>query len=301
MEIYDADVATASQLANVSTRGFAQTGDNVMIGGFILGQGSASSTVAVRGIGPSLSQFGLSDVLADPTLELRDSNGAILIANDNWQDHPTEAAQLTAHGLAPQNPFESGIFAALPPGAFTAILAGQNNGIGLGLVEVYIGLQAATLTTTSTADSGVGSLRNMIAAAIDGDTIQFAATLSGQAIVLSSAEIAIDTNITISGPGPGQLTVQRSEAIGAAPFRIFHVMPGRTVIIEGLTISNGYAESGGGIFTDHAMVTINNCSVENNYASGNGGGIDNPIAFGERFEIAGAAHVAVRHAHASRQ
>ena len=116
---------------------FVQTGDNVMIGGFILGHGSGSAAVAVRGIGPSLSQSGLSNVLADPTLELRDSNGALLIANDNWQDDPVSAAQLTAHGLAPQDPLESGIFATLPPGAFTAILAGKNGGVGLGLVEVY--------------------------------------------------------------------------------------------------------------------------------------------------------------------
>jgi hypothetical protein len=137
VEIYDADPSAASQLANISTRGFVQTGDNVMIGGFILGNGSAGADVVVRGIGPSLSQFGLSNVLADPTLELRDSNGTLVIANDNWQDDPVSAAQLTAHGLAPQDPLESGIFATLPPGAFTAILAGKNAGAGLGLVEVY--------------------------------------------------------------------------------------------------------------------------------------------------------------------
>ena len=137
VEIYDVDSAAASRLANTSTRGFVQTGDNVMIGGFILGHGSASANVAVRGIGPSLSQFGLSNVLADPTLELHDSNGALLIANDNWQDNSVSAAQLMAHGLAPSDPLESGIFIGLPPGAFTAILAGKNGGIGIGLVEVY--------------------------------------------------------------------------------------------------------------------------------------------------------------------
>ena len=108
-----------------------------MIGGFILGGNSASAGVGVRGIGLSLSQSGLSNVLADPTLELRDSNGMLLIANDNWQDDPVSAAQLTAHGLAPQDALESGIFAPLPPGAFTAILAGKNGGTGIGLVEIY--------------------------------------------------------------------------------------------------------------------------------------------------------------------
>ena len=70
-------------------------------------------------------------------MELRDSNGALLIANDNWQDDLVSAAQLTAHGLAPQNSLESGIFASLPPGAFTAILAGKDSGTGIGLVEIY--------------------------------------------------------------------------------------------------------------------------------------------------------------------
>jgi hypothetical protein len=137
VEVYDADQAAASQLANISTRGFVRTGDNVMIGGFILGGGPDSTAIAVRGIGPSLSQSGLSNALADPTLELRDNNGALLISNDNWQDDQVSAAQLSAHGLAPHDPLESGIFTSLPPGAFTAILAGTNSGVGLGLVEIY--------------------------------------------------------------------------------------------------------------------------------------------------------------------
>jgi hypothetical protein len=136
VEIYDTSQAATSQLANISTRGFVQTGDNVMIGGFILGGGS-NTGIIVRGIGPSLSQSGLSNVLADPILELRDSNGALLDSNDNWQEDGASAAQLTAHGLALQNALESGIFKSLAPGAFTAILAGKNSGIGIGLVEIY--------------------------------------------------------------------------------------------------------------------------------------------------------------------
>ena len=137
MEIYDVDQAASSQLANISTRGFVQAGANVMIGGFILGGSSNNTGIAVRGIGPSLAQFGLSPVLADPTLDLFDAHGTRLISNDNWQDDPASAGQLTAHGLAPQNPLEAGIFALLPPGAFTAILAGKNGGTGIGLVEIY--------------------------------------------------------------------------------------------------------------------------------------------------------------------
>ena len=138
VEIYDTNQAADSQLANISTRGFVQTGENVMIGGLILGGNNQNTGIVVRGIGPSLAQiFGLSPVLADPTLELRDSNGTLLIANDDWQDDPVSAAQLTALGLAPQDPKESGIFMSLPPGAFTAILAGQSSGTGIGLVEIY--------------------------------------------------------------------------------------------------------------------------------------------------------------------
>jgi hypothetical protein len=91
----------------------------------------------VRGLGPSLSQFGLGHLLADPTLELHDANGATLIANDNWTDDAASAGLLTANGLAPANPNESAIFASLPPGSFTAILAGKNGGTGLGIIEVY--------------------------------------------------------------------------------------------------------------------------------------------------------------------
>jgi PKD repeat protein len=137
IEIYDADSAVASRLANISTRGFVQQDDNAMIGGVILGHGSGDASVIVRGIGPSLSQLGLRDVLANPNLELRDGNGTLLVANDDWQDDPVSSAELTARGLAPQNPLEPGICATLPPGAFTAILAGRNGAVGLGLVEVY--------------------------------------------------------------------------------------------------------------------------------------------------------------------
>jgi hypothetical protein len=137
VEIYDINQAASSQLGNISTRGFVQTGTNVMIGGFILGGATGNTRLAIRGIGPSLSQSGLSNVLANPTLELRNSNGALLVANDNWQDDPASAAALSANGFGLQNNLESGIFATLSPGAYTAILSGINGGTGLGLIEVY--------------------------------------------------------------------------------------------------------------------------------------------------------------------
>jgi cytochrome c peroxidase len=136
IEIYDRDQAADSELANISTRGVVSGQNSVMIGGFILG-GNGNTRVAVRGLGPSLSQFGLTNLLADPTLELHDTNGVTLIANDNWADDPGVANLLRANGLALGNPQESAIFTSLPPGQFTAVLAGKNGGTGLGTIEVY--------------------------------------------------------------------------------------------------------------------------------------------------------------------
>ena len=135
-EIYDLDDSTASRLANISTRGFVQTGDNVLIGGFILG-GSDARNVVVRGIGPSLLRIGLTNALLDPTLELRDSDGTLLIANDNWKDNDVQAHQIKIIGLGPTDNRESALIATLQPGRYTAIIAGKNGGIGIGLVEVY--------------------------------------------------------------------------------------------------------------------------------------------------------------------
>jgi hypothetical protein len=138
VEIYDNDKSVDSDLGNISTRGFVLTGDNVMIGGFIMGGNNLPARIAVRALGPSLSAFGLTNVLVDPTLELHDANGAILAANDDWQDDPASAALLTANGLALPNPKEAGIFmTAVLPGQFTAVVAGKNGGIGIALVEIY--------------------------------------------------------------------------------------------------------------------------------------------------------------------
>jgi hypothetical protein len=138
IEIYDTDPpGSASELANISSRGQVQTQDNVLIGGLILGASVNSTRVVVRGLGPSLGDAGIRATLADPTLDLRDANGASLTYNDNWQDDAATAAQLTSLGLAPKRAQEAAILTNLPPGAFTAILAGKNGGTGVGLVEIY--------------------------------------------------------------------------------------------------------------------------------------------------------------------
>ncbi len=136
-EIYDIDPAAASKLGNIATRGFVDKGDNVMIGGLIVGPASASSTkVVVRGIGPSLTAAGVNGALQDPTLELHDSNGTTIASNDNWQTD-ANASQVQAAGLAPKDPRESAIYAVVAPAAYTAIVRGSNNTTGVGLVEVY--------------------------------------------------------------------------------------------------------------------------------------------------------------------
>ncbi len=136
VEVYDLNPAVG-KLGNISTRAFVNTGSNVVIAGFILGNNGGNDRIAVRGLGPSLTTMGLSNALADPVLELRDGNGVLRASNNDWQDNPAQAAELTAAGLALPNDLESGIAATLPPGSYTALLAGLNNGVGIGLVEVY--------------------------------------------------------------------------------------------------------------------------------------------------------------------
>jgi len=135
--------STPSHLGNISTRGFVQTGDNVMIGGFIV-QGTGLKTVIVRAIGPELTPFGVPDVLADPTLELHDGTAALIASNDNWQTTiiggiitSNQVAAIQNSGHAPRDPTESAIIATLPPGNYTAIVRGMNNTTGVALVEVY--------------------------------------------------------------------------------------------------------------------------------------------------------------------
>jgi len=137
VEVYDLSQADFAKLANISTRASVESGDNIVIAGFILGGNSGADRIVVRGIGPSLTPVGVSNALSDPTLELRDGNGALVGSNNDWQDNPAQAAELTAAGLAPANNLESGIAATLPPGLYTVLLAGRNNGMGVGLVEVY--------------------------------------------------------------------------------------------------------------------------------------------------------------------
>ncbi|MEO5718237.1 MAG: PKD domain-containing protein [Chthoniobacterales bacterium] len=133
-EVYDLDQSSPATVSNLSTRGFAQTGPDVLIGGFIVG-GVQASTIVTRALGPSLASSGLSGALVDPTLELHDENGTLVAFNDNWAD--TQQETIEASGLAPSDPREAAIESTFTPGSYTAIMAGKDGGIGIGLVEVY--------------------------------------------------------------------------------------------------------------------------------------------------------------------
>lgn len=133
VEAYDLDTAADSQLGNISTRGFVDTGDNVLIGGLIVGGGSEK--VLIRAIGPSLQASGISNPLLDPTLKLHNAQGSLIVANNNWKE--TQQAAITATGIAPKDNRESAILATLPASNYTAIVRGSNNTTGVGLVEVY--------------------------------------------------------------------------------------------------------------------------------------------------------------------
>ena len=131
VEAYDLDRTVNSKLANISTRGFVQTGDNVLIGGLIV-VGQNPLRIIVRAIGPSLS---LTGKLANPTLELRDGNGALIRSNDNWRSD--QEGEIIATGIPPTNDLESAIVENLAPGNYTAILRGLNGTTGIALVEGY--------------------------------------------------------------------------------------------------------------------------------------------------------------------
>lgn len=133
VEVYDLTPAGNSQLANLSTRGFVDTGDHVMIGGIILGQ-AAPSNLVVRAIGPSLS--GVGGALTDPQLEIHDGNGNLIASNDDWQSGP-QRQEIQDTTIAPNDSRESAIVGTFASGSYTAIMRGANNSTGIGLIEVY--------------------------------------------------------------------------------------------------------------------------------------------------------------------
>jgi hypothetical protein len=143
VEVYDLDQAAGSQLSNISSRGFVDVNNDVMIGGLIVGGANTDgkATVLVRALGPSLSGSGVQGGLPDPVLELHDNNGATLATNDNWkindQTQQSQESAVRATTIAPSDDLEAAVVTTLSPGAYTAIVRGKNNTTGVGLVEVY--------------------------------------------------------------------------------------------------------------------------------------------------------------------
>ncbi len=138
VEVYDLNSGAPAKLANISTRGSVRTAADVMIGGFAIGGSSTNPVkIVIRAVGPSLAQAGINIPLNNPTLEVFNSNGERIAFNDNWTDDPSQAAQLQALNLAPGNGAESALVRTFVPGLYTAIVAGQGGGIGIGLIEVY--------------------------------------------------------------------------------------------------------------------------------------------------------------------
>ena len=133
-DLYDLDPPTG-RVANISTRSRVETGDNVMIGGFILGGGPAGTKVIVRAIGPSLVPLGVADALLDPTLELHDSNGSLLSFNDNWRSD--QEAAIVETSLAPTDNREAAIVATLDPGVYSGVVRGAEDTTGVALIEVF--------------------------------------------------------------------------------------------------------------------------------------------------------------------
>ncbi|MEY2558776.1 MAG: hypothetical protein QOE34_2201, partial [Verrucomicrobiota bacterium] len=132
-EVYDLDQSVPTRLANISARGLVETGDNVMIAGFIIG--NQPTRVIVRGIGPSLTRAGITSPLQDPMLELRDGNGGLIAANDNWR--LDDEANIIKTNLAPSDDLEAAIVRNLAPGNYTAILRGKGGATGIAVAEVY--------------------------------------------------------------------------------------------------------------------------------------------------------------------
>jgi hypothetical protein len=131
VEVYDLDLTVDSKLANIATRGRVDRGDNVLIAGTIV-LGNGTTTVLFRALGPST---GIPNALADPTLELHDGQGGIIATNNNWQD--SQADEIRATTIPPNDPREAAILRQLTPGAYTAIVRGVNDTTGVAVVEAY--------------------------------------------------------------------------------------------------------------------------------------------------------------------
>jgi hypothetical protein len=256
VEAYDLDTTVTSRLTGISTRGLVQTNSNVMIAGITVQ--TSSEKVIVRALGPTLASFGITNPLADPTVELHDANGNLLASNDNWKT--TQQTEITASGYAPPNILESAIVRTLAPGNYTAIVRGVNSTTGVALVEVYalpvqevwIAVRTDGLPGSGTkADPYDGSTPEKFDALMSNfqgtDNLDIHLVGSGPFRTYAAHDWSVRTGWTISGDGMDSTTVQM--AGNAAGLRIDVVAlkadPNYTtdnVTIRDLTVDCNWAE-----------------------------------------------------------
>jgi hypothetical protein len=186
----------AARILNFSTRGFVQTGGNVLIGGFIV-TGASPKQVILRALGPTLGQFNVPNALANPVLELYDARSVLITSNDNWGSAPNAAA-ISASGFAPPNSLESAILTTLSPGNYTAIVRGGNNGSGVALVEGY------DLDNTALSKFGNVSTRGFV---------QTGANVMIAGVIVQGPD---SENVMIRGLGP---------TLGQPPFNVPNALP----------------------------------------------------------------------------
>ena len=281
VEVYDLNPETNLVLGDLSTRGYVQTGDNVMIGGFSI-PGTQPKGIILRAIGPELSKYGIPNALADPTLELYDSTGALIASNDNWQHTAiggiiagNQVGGILNSDLAPEDPNESVINATLPPGSYTAILRGVNDTTGVALLEGH--RTNPTYTWTGAADSQWENSANWKPTGVpgEGDTaaipsgtsnlpiisdrdikeVQLALGSSdGGSVTLGAASVKfIEGGLTVTGGAPGASTVKATLSCqGDVSFALAGEEEERNGVNGTITVEAGGAltiDAGDGTFT----------------------------------------------------
>jgi hypothetical protein len=259
VEVYELSPDSASNMGNISTRSFVQTGDNVMIGGFII-EGPDPKTVIVRAIGPELTQYGVPNALADPTLELHDGTGALIASNDNWQTTiiggiitSDRLSTIQNSGKAPGDPSESAIIATLPPGNYTAIVRGVNGATGVALVEIYdLGSNSlAEITLAEVSETAFNSTGSTIRFRIAGETFSTnpddvrvydnEAPVPGELVHIGDAEITVDPILT---EGRNDINLVALDSHGQFIDREFTLWAGNNTLSGSIVDENNQPVSG---------------------------------------------------------
>ncbi len=190
LEVYDASTVTTSSVVNASTRAFVGTGDAVLIPGFVI-SGTGTLRLLIRAVGPTLSTFGLTGLLADPTLTLYRGN-TVLATNDNWSSG-VNAAEISAAATAvgafalPAGSKDAALVASLPAGSYTAVVSGVGDTTGTALVELYSGVPASPDTPTTAPAVAITAPTSGLTTALN--TVTVLGTSSGAAGEVTSVKV----------------------------------------------------------------------------------------------------------------